>query len=549
MKNNEAKIITLNRAQYDYSLIKPNSATLIWGRGTGKTTGPGVEHCLGSLLEMPRSNGAIIGATFSQILTRTLPPIVAQWEAMGFIRDVHFVIGKKPIKKLNFAKAYVQPLDHKYYISWYNGSGIYLVSQDRPGSSNGISIDWIYGDEAKFLKKQRLDDELLPSMRGNRSYFEGNPRYQGVLFTSDMPTTKEGIWLLTNESKMNPKLVGFVRNISQQIMHLQGLMPSLNATKQRTTLAEIQAYQKMISELRANTYLYSEFSSYDNVEVLGESTLKRWKREMSPMAFQTSVLNQRLNTGGLDFYPLLEPDKHYYSMNDNNFLDAIGYDFSQAANVNWKHDADVNKSKPLDIACDYGGSINTIVVAQEHLGQGKYRELRFLNCFYLTHPALIQDVVEKLCSYYDTYPTKTVNFYYDHTAVAAYANTANTYKDSVIDAFRKFGWRVIDIYIGQTAKHSVRYELWNNILKGDGYSEPLPRFNRNNCHWLITSMENAKIKETNKGVQKDKADEQKDVDQRGTTHFSDAADTMLMAKLGNKLIVSADVSEPMFMGR
>lgn len=547
MKNNEAKIITLNRAQFDYSLVKPNSATLIWGRGTGKTTGPGVEHCLGSLLEMPRSNGAIIGATFSQILTRTLPPIVAQWEAMGFVRDVHFVIGKKPIKKLNFAKAYVQPLDHKYYISWFNGSGIYLVSQDRPGSSNGISIDWIYGDEAKFLKKQRLDDELLPSMRGNRSYFEGNHRYQGVLFTSDMPTTKEGMWLLANQSRMNLKHVEFIRKLAKQLMHLQGLIPSLNATNQRKALSESQAITAMLSELRASTYLYSEFSSFDNVEVLGEATLKRWKREMSPMAFQTSVLNQRLNSGGLDFYPMLDPEKHYYSAHSEKYLDSLNYDFSNSNNVNWKQDADLNTFKPLDIACDFGGSINTLVVAQEHYGQGKYRELRFLNCFYRNHPGIIQDVVLDFCNYYDSYPIKIVNFYYDHTAVAAYANTKSTYAISVVEAFRKLGWKVNEVYMGQTAKHHVRYQMWQDILKGDGLQIPLPRFNRNNCYWLITSMENAKIKESNKGVQKDKGDEQKDMDQRKTTHFSDAADTLLVAKYANKIIASADISEPIFL--
>ncbi len=549
MSSNEHKIITLNRAQYEYSLIKPHTATCIWGRGTGKTTGPGVEHCLSCILEMPRSNGAIVGATFSQLLTRTLPPLVAQWEAMGFVRDVHFFIGRKPLKKFKFPKAYTTPIDPKYYISWYNGSGIYLVSQDRPGSSNGISVDWYYGDEAKFLKLKKLDDEFLPSIRGNRQHFEGNPKYQGGLFTSDMPTTKEGMWLLANEKKMDVKLVALIRKIALQVMYLQGEIPKLNTTKQRLAQIDILKLNKMLRELRGKTFYYSEFSSYDNIEVLGEATLRRWKRDMSPMAYQTSVLNQRLNTGGLDFYPMLEPDKHYYSMNDNSFLDAMGYDFSQAANINWKHDADVNKSKALDIACDYGGSINTIVVAQEHLGQGKYRELRFLNCFYRTHPGLIQDVVQLFCNYYDTYPTKVVNFYYDHTAKAAYANITSTYKDSVEEAFRKYGWRVNSVYIGQTPRQSDRYELWNNILKGDGYSDPLPRFNRNNCHWLITSMENAKIKETNKGVGKDKGDEHKEVDQRSTTHFSDAADTILVAKMANLMIGSTEVSEPVFMGR
>jgi hypothetical protein len=38
--------------------------------------------------------------------------------------------------------------EYKYFMSWWNGGGAHIVSQDRLDSSNGITVDWIIGDEA-----------------------------------------------------------------------------------------------------------------------------------------------------------------------------------------------------------------------------------------------------------------------------------------------------------------------------------------------------------------------------------------------------------------
>jgi hypothetical protein len=135
----------------------------VLARGTGKTKGiiaPKSERLLNM---MPRCTGVIVGATFQQILTRTLPPVIAGWEKLGYINGKHFLIGIKPPKvwreKFDWKGPYHLPLNYEYFISWWNGAGVQLVSQDRAGSSNGVSIDWIMGDEAKLLNRERWNSK------------------------------------------------------------------------------------------------------------------------------------------------------------------------------------------------------------------------------------------------------------------------------------------------------------------------------------------------------------------------------------------------------
>jgi hypothetical protein len=56
----------------------------------------------------------------------------------GYKEGIH---GQKFALKLRWEKT-CKPFEAQYYIQFYNGSGIYLISQDGTGSSNGLSTDW-----------------------------------------------------------------------------------------------------------------------------------------------------------------------------------------------------------------------------------------------------------------------------------------------------------------------------------------------------------------------------------------------------------------------
>ena len=149
------KKIHFNKPQIRSMSIKAHEEYAVWGRGTGKSEGLIAPRTLHNIFTMPRSNGVYVASTFQQLLTRTLPGVLAGWNRMGYKEGVHFTINKPFSKGFNVPKSYAHPLSHQHYIHWFNGSGIYMVSQDRVGSSNGLSLDWIIGDEAKLLNKKR----------------------------------------------------------------------------------------------------------------------------------------------------------------------------------------------------------------------------------------------------------------------------------------------------------------------------------------------------------------------------------------------------------
>ena len=48
-------------------------------------------------------------------------------------------------------------------VTFYNGSVAIIISQDRPGSSNSLTLSWLLIDEAKFIDYDKLKDETLPA--------------------------------------------------------------------------------------------------------------------------------------------------------------------------------------------------------------------------------------------------------------------------------------------------------------------------------------------------------------------------------------------------
>jgi hypothetical protein len=543
-----AKPFPLTRIQLKAALIAPKFERHIWGRGTGKTTGLIAPRSLRNILEMPRSCGAFIGATFQQLLTKTLPPVVAAWENMGLKRDVHFTIGRKPHAKLNFEQPLIPVLTHEYFIHFFNGSGIYLISQDRPGSANGLSLDWAHADEAKLLKKDRLFEELLPAIRGNRKRFGHLPFHGSTLFTSDMPSTKAGMWLLDEEQKMDRGAISLILDMQYRVIELEFKLLTVSPSYAVNIRADINKLKGYLNIARNNRTYFTKHSSWENVDILGEDTIKAWRRQLPPMIYRTSVMSERLGTVQNSFYPGYNSDKHEYATLGSGLLD-ISYNFHLLKENSCSYDSDLDRTKPLDIACDFGASINLIVVGQQFEQANGYREYRFLNSFYKLSPALIQDVVADFCNYYDSFPVKIVNFYYDHTAVGHFANIDNTYAQSVVAAFRNRDWKVNELYIGQALQQKERYLKWDEFLKSDGFILPLPKFHKINASYLITSIEQAEAEEGKDGrVQKRKQDEKNSrLNQATTTHHTDAADTLLMGKYVCNYVRSMnDAALPMF---
>lgn len=538
--------IYYNKPQMLSWMIKAAEEWAVWARGTGKSEGlisPRSQH---NIHTMKRSAGAFVGSTYQQLLTRTLPPVIAGWEKLGYKKDVHFFIGRKPPKSWKWSEPYVSPLSSDYFIHWYNGSGIHLVSQDRPGSSNGLSLDWIMGDEAKLLNKEKLEQELYPTNRGNKQHFGHLPEHHSLLFATDMPTSASAKWILEKREEMDRDQIDLILSIQEKIISLTTLYPKSNKTNQKKILFEIQRYNKYLSELRFGSVYYSEFSALENIEILGIDYIKQQKRILPDLIFRTAILGERLIKVDNGFYGLFDANIHGYDAYNYSFIDGQDYNFEQLQNIDCRMDSDLNPEWPLDIACDYGASINTVVVGQGYDGV-KNEELRYLNALFVKHPDRIVDLANKFADYYEHYPTKEVYYYYDHTAVGTDAARTTPLFQLFADALEARGWTVHLIYIGQAPQHHGKYILWQMALKGDDTRLPKPTFNKTNCKYLIISMEQAGVITGRTGFEKDKKNEKnKALPQEETTHFSDAADTLYFGKYAERLNGQPDFADVLY---
>lgn len=164
-----AKRVYFNKPQLLTQYIGAKTTVIVAGRRTGKTDSIASPFVLRNMQRMPGSTGGIVVPTFKHGLTNTLPGLLAAWKRWGYINGVHYVVGRKPPK--SFAKPITEPADYEHVITFYNGSVAIIISQDRPGSSNSLTLSWLLIDEAKFIDYNKLKDETLPANGGIRSYF------------------------------------------------------------------------------------------------------------------------------------------------------------------------------------------------------------------------------------------------------------------------------------------------------------------------------------------------------------------------------------------
>ena len=519
------KELYLNNPQILVYLVRAHTTVTVWGRGTGKSEGVIAPWLVDNVFNMPRSKGIIIGPTFQHLLVNTLPPVIEMWKRMGYHRDVHYVIGKNPPKSWNWPQPYNAPLSPKHTIFWYNGSCQVLVSQDRVSNSAGPSVDYIAGDEAKHLNFEKLQ-ETFQTNRGNRQYFGTLACHHSILFCTDMPTTPKTQWILDYEDDMDEEGIQLILATQREILELTNELPTASKTRAKQIKRQIAKYQNGLNELRKDQTHFSEFSTLENLEVVGEAYIREQKRNLPPLKYRASILNERVKKEEGMFYPMLDADIHYYTKFKYQRIDEIAYDFNKLKKHDYHQDGDVDPDEPIDIALDYNAVINSLVVAQE---------AKTLNFLFVKSPKMLKDVVKKFCRYYEDHPTREVNYYYDHTAIGRNALLGDyTFSDQVVDILEQNGWNVNQIYIGQAPGYGTRYEMFNNALRGCP-ELPMPRFNSNNCESLLISMENTMTRQGPSGFEIDKRSEKDpNILPEHATHAQEAWSTWYYGKFNDQ---------------
>jgi hypothetical protein len=127
--------------------------------------------------------------------------MLLHWENWGYKRDVHYVVGHKPPRALNWPTPLITPDNYDNIITFYTGAIGQIISQDRTGTSNSKSFDFVDIDEAKFVDFDQLKNETFQANRGQIREFGHFARHHGMLITSDMSLTKKGSWFMNYESQ------------------------------------------------------------------------------------------------------------------------------------------------------------------------------------------------------------------------------------------------------------------------------------------------------------------------------------------------------------
>ena len=501
--------VYFNNPQRLTQLIGANISVIVAGRRTGKTDSIAAPFVLRNMQRMPGSTGGIVVPTFKHGLTNTLPGLFAAWKRWGYIRGVHYVIGRKPPK--TFAKPIIEPAEYEHVISFYNGSCAVIISQDRPGSSNSLTLSWLLIDEAKFIDYNRLKDETLPANGGIKSHFGKHSCNHSILILSDMPQTQKGSWFLHYKEKMDVEVIAGIEGLVYDIWKLKERMKSIKKAGgdiPKAMIYQLRHKDKQLNQLRSVATYYKEYSSIENLQLLGENYIRQMKRDLTPLTFQTSILCQRIGIAKDGFYSSMR-EKHKYDASNFEYLDQIAQSYYEdtsdvlplTSDIDSRADRDCNPLAPICIGMDYNANINWIVA-----GQPSGRRLNVLKSFYVKFERKLPALIDDFCSYYQFHQNKTVVFYYDTTALGSnYAVNEQDFRWVIIHEFERHGWQVIDVYLGNPMRHDEKYLLINQAFQGK--QRLMPFFNRQNNDDLILAIQSAGVTRGRNGFHKNKGGE------------------------------------------
>lgn len=511
--------VYFNRMQREAVLVRANRTVVCAGRGTGK----GLLHAaiqLSNFQTMPGSTTAFVAPNAKRALTNTLPSMFQHWESWGYKRGLHWVVGQKPPRNLGWPEPLIPPQNYDNIISFYTGAIGQIISQDRKGTSNSKSFDFLDIDEAKYIDYEQLKSETFPANRGQVKELGDVPYHHGMLITSDMPVTREGSWFLQYERESDPEVTAGIKALVAERFYLQRTISEGKDIhgNYRRKLAEAD---RLLALLRRGATFYATYSSLTNIEVLGEAWVRQMKRDLPPMEFRTSILCLPVEFLKDGFYSSMTP-RHKYSSTNFHYMDSLGYDPEKLSRVDCRMDGDLQEHRPLCVSFDYNSNINVMVVGQP---DERLRRLNVVKSFFVKYERKLPELVRDFCQYYQPFRTKEVILYHDSTALGSnYAVNDQDFLWVICRELEKNGWNVRPVLIGKPMAHYEKHLLINRGFAGQ--ARLVPYFNEQNNESLLVSIQTAGVYNGHKDKRLEKTRETDESLLEERTDFSDAFDTL-----------------------
>jgi hypothetical protein len=549
------KTLTINAFQAARLLLNPKVEYDIAGRGTGKTRFMGfkMQRCIEKL---PGASCTITAETFTHILTTILPSALAQLEAAGYIRDIHYVIGVKPPK--SWGLPYEPPAkDYSKYITFYNKIkpvGFYLFSEDTQ-TARGANTDFEFADEFLTLDLEKYAQKVSATNRANKDLFAKYKWHNGMHFSSSMPYTQSAKKVL---EKANYYLTDYNINyleLWKRVVNMQlDLLQMEDPEDWKNQYNEIQRVRRqMMPRLdKTGKVLFTLSNAFDNLDFVKYSYFKDNFEKMPYLIFLIEIMNQIMDIIEDCFYKLNKEKQIYYNDYDISFVGDyainIKYDFKKLGSPDCRYDGKqrYNPNEPLILMLDWGGRICYGLIGQLRK-EGEWQTLYCHKEFFVKpdEGVMIEKLMKAICQYYYYHNCKEMYFIRDKFGddKTGKINTSQTFNEQAIEHLRKNNWRVYPKqHDGKEPPYHKKWLLMSNILSENNPKFMRIRINGNNCKYLIISMDNTKIKEVNGKFEKDKSDERnKKLAQENAQHPGDALDKCCYTLNSNALRVGGGV--------
>lgn len=558
VSSKEKNYIYMNPAQLLAYNFGARDTKVRAGRGVGKSTGFLAPRLINCWQTIPRSEGLFLGNSVKQLYTKTMPQVISGVEKFGWREGIHFFRGQAP-KKLISSGAFKMPIKKprvwENVIHVYNGAVTYLVSMAIKASANGFNASYILSDETRYLPWKKVQEEVMPTLRGDTYDHPGwkrneNPYYLSQMWVSDAAiTVAQSVWEEAEKDQ--------TEDINEQIAEM---MAELKVCPE---LGTAEAFLRKLHKLQCQSRVFYNFSSLENVEILGEKYFADRKREMPELMFNIQILGHKKGIAKDGYYASFNPDIHTYMPNDSSATDLIyshyskkfvgidasgGYgrrfeyeapDLSATSKIkDCSLDVDVLPSEPLRIAFDLNANINTVVTGQTYKMDGS-DSLVILSSFFTKNERKLRALCGDWARYYEPQRLRNPNviLYYDSTAKqgGAYAleNAEETRFYNVVKTeLEKRKWVVTLVPMGTPMAHPQKYQFINDVLSGA--QRPFLRINRENNEYLIVAMENCRVRMSSRGPIKDKSQEKvKNEDGEAgaletRTDITDSLDTLII---------------------
>lgn len=537
----------INDAQREVYNIGARHMRVVAGRRTGKTTGILAPNEYRAIRSMPHGVGIFLGNSAAQLKTRTVPAFMSAMRDMyGLVEGQHFTWGRPPAS-LGFAEPHIKPRDYKNVIQFWNGWIYHLVSLEVKGSANGITSNRITADEARYLNKDKLDSEVMPTLSGIPGFDLNNPFYKSTLYVSDAALTLKQDWMTKEESKMEA-----CQEVIEDIRSMLAYIDSLTAQHgKHDGLAMAKGVIRALDAARCKAFFMGKYNTLSNLDIVGEDYIAAMYRDLPDIVFRISILNETKRKANDGFYSSFNPDLHVYVPDASSIIDgavtvkkslvdAHGRKLSRPAEYEstdygryrgCELDADLDHTQPLHIAFDYNANINCMCVGQRKVVSG-LDSILVLKSLYVKNERKLRELCQDFCDYYNTYALKQVFYYYDQTAkFGNYAErNAKRFFQIVQEELSKRGWNVMMVDIGQAMKHEAKQQLLNDMFMC--VEKPYIRINQENNDFLIVAIENTGVSNKSYGWGKDKSGEKKAESEESQlqyrTDITDAFDSLII---------------------